>query len=187
MRVIAGEQRGMRLQAVKGNTTRPTADKVREALFHRLGPYFDGGIGLDLYGGSGAISIEAISRGMERMHIVELSKEAITTITKNAKHCRVDQRLTIQQGRAQSVLKRLSSERIQFDFIYIDPPYKQQMIEEDIQAIVDGTLLHPDGVIVCEHDSGVTLPKVIESLETVHEKRYRDTTITMYRMSESEE
>src|SRR5699024_8993031 len=85
MRVIAGSCKGRYLKPVRGTFTRPTTDKVKEALFNRIGPFFDGGWGLDLYSGSGALGIEALSRGLDRMIFVDRNPQATKTIKENVR------------------------------------------------------------------------------------------------------
>lgn len=95
MRIVAGEFRSRVISAVEGNTTRPTTDKIKEAVFSRIGPYFDGGNMLDLFGGSGNMSLEAISRGMEHALVCDVSHAAVSTIHKNVKTLDVASRVTI--------------------------------------------------------------------------------------------
>ena len=87
MRVVSGKCKGQSLKAVPGNSTRPTTDKVKEAIFNMIGPYFEGGLGLDLFAGSGGLGIEALSRGLERVIFVDRDKSAIGTIHDNLHKC----------------------------------------------------------------------------------------------------
>ena len=87
MRVVSGSCKGKHLKAVPGNTTRPTTDKVKEAIFNMIGPYFDGGIGLDLFAGSGGLGIEALSRGLDKVIFVDRDGKAIQTIRENIHSC----------------------------------------------------------------------------------------------------
>ena len=89
MRVVSGICKGRALKAVPGNTTRPTTDKVKEALFNMIGPYFEGGIGLDLFAGSGGLGIEALSRGLDKVIFIDRDGKAIQTIHENIKTCKL--------------------------------------------------------------------------------------------------
>ncbi|MFB4158590.1 16S rRNA (guanine(966)-N(2))-methyltransferase RsmD [Geomicrobium sp. JSM 1781026] len=180
MRVIAGKCKGLRLKSLPGDNTRPTSDKVKEALFHRLGPFFDGGKGLDLYGGSGGISIEAISRGFHHMHVADAHKGAISVIKDNVKLARVEKQITVHTGDRLRVLEKLRDRDERFDFVFLDPPYEEQQVEEDIQLLQTYGLLHDEATIVAEHRSSVELPETIARVCQTHQKTYRDTTVTMY-------
>ena len=90
MRVVSGVCKGRPLKAVPGNTTRPTTDKVKEALFNMIGPYFEGGIGLDLFAGSGGLGLEALSRGLDKVVFVDRDTKAIQTIHENIQACKME-------------------------------------------------------------------------------------------------
>ncbi|MBU8907134.1 16S rRNA (guanine(966)-N(2))-methyltransferase RsmD [Desertibacillus haloalkaliphilus] len=180
MRVISGERRGQPLRAVSGSTTRPTTDKVKESIFNMIGPYFDGGIGLDLYGGSGGLGIEALSRGLDQMIFVDTNRKAIETINFNVKQCRYTDRTEIYRNDAMRALKALIKREVAFTYIFLDPPYAKQNIAKEIELIDDHQLLNESGVIVCEHDVEVDLPMQIGRLTSVRSEVYGDTQISIY-------
>lgn len=147
MRVVAGTLRSRKIEAVEGNETRPTADRIKEAVFSRIGPYFQGGNCLDCYGGSGNIGIEAISRGMEQVDVCEIMPKAIQTIQKNIRNLNIEKQVKIYEMPIEQVLVHLKK---QYDLIYIDPPYADQQNEKLLQQLSDLDLLASDGVIVVE-------------------------------------
>ena len=126
MRIIAGTYASLRLETLKGQATRPTLDKVKEAVFSALGGMFDGGTMLDLYAGSGAIGLEAVSRGMNQAVLVDQSHAAAEIIRKNIAllGCQKQTRLLAMNDR--KALSLLAKEGVQFDLVYLDPPYEKQ-------------------------------------------------------------
>ena len=118
MRVVAGTLKGRNIKAVKGTNTRPTTDKVKENIFNIIGPYFDGGIALDLFGGSGNLGIESLSRGIERVIFVDKESIAINTIKENVKELKIDNQVEIYRNDYLRALKALVKRDIQFDLIF---------------------------------------------------------------------
>lgn len=182
MRVISGEYGSRRLKAVPGNNTRPTTDKIKEGMFNLLGGYFSGGRVLDLYGGSGALAIEAVSRGMDEAVITEKYRPAIQTIRENVAITKEEEKFTILTGDNRSTLKKLKATKsdLRFDLVFIDPPYKNQTIEKDIQWLEDQGLLTQEALILCESDDQTVLPQNMEDWEKVKEKHYGQTFVRLY-------
>lgn len=147
MRVVAGSLRSRKIEAVEGNETRPTADRIKEAVFSRIGPYFQEGAMLDAYGGSGNIAIEAISRGIQHADICEIQPKAIQTIRQNLKTLKIEKQVQLYERPIEKVLPQLNNK---YDLIYLDPPYALQKNEELIQQISELDLLAKKGVIVVE-------------------------------------
>ncbi|MDQ0272390.1 16S rRNA (guanine(966)-N(2))-methyltransferase RsmD [Cytobacillus purgationiresistens] len=170
MRVVSGTQKGKHLKAVPGNSTRPTTDKVKEAIFNMIGPYFDGGIGLDLYAGSGGLGIEALSRGAEKVIFVDRDGKAIQTIHDNIRTCELEENVEVYRNDSSRALKALIKRELTFDYIFLDPPYKKQQLVALLELIDSANLLSSSGVIVCEHGSDVTLPNEIgDFIQNKHE------------------
>src|SRR3954467_5229356 len=107
MRVVAGSRKGTPLKSLAGNLTRPTSDKVKESIFNMIGPYFDGGVAVELFGGSGSLSLEALSRGVDEAYIFEKNVKACTVIKANAEKCRLTDELHIQRADARNAVKVL--------------------------------------------------------------------------------
>lgn len=184
MRVVSGSRKGQPLKAVPGMTTRPTTDKVKEAIFNMVGPYFEGGIALDLFAGSGGIGIEALSRGMEKCIFIDRDKKAIQTIHTNLKACRFESYAEVYKTDADRALKALVKRKLSFDFIMLDPPYKKQQLERILTFIDEHNLLTVDGVIICEHSDDVVLPVSIGQLEQMKVETYGQTVITIYKVTD---
>ena len=180
-RVVTGRFRGAILQAPEGDKTRPTTDKVKEALFSIIQSDVPGSEFLDLFAGSGAIGIEAVSRGAKEAVFVEKSKEALSCIAANLKTCRLEDRARIMKLDVMSALNTLSRGE-GFDIIFMDPPYNEGM-EKTVLKYIRGTeLLKEDGLIVVESsvETGYDYVQGL-GLEIFKEKRYRNTTHTFFR------
>lgn len=178
MRVISGEFRGRRLKSLEGKNTRPTTDKVKESIFNMIGPYFQGGRVLDLFAGSGALAIEALSRGIDDVVCVDHHFGAIKVIKENLALVKADKRATVLKMDANQALDRLMTEQQTFDLVFLDPPYaKQQIVEQMIKMI---PLLNPDALIVCEVDKEVALPDDVAQFDLKRRATYGITEVVIY-------
>lgn len=179
MRVIAGRLGGRRLSAPKGRTTRPTSDRVREALFSMLGE-LHGVLALDLFAGSGALGIEALSRGAERAVFVERDTSAVTTLRANLEALGLSEPdATVRVGDAMGALRAARARDEKYDLVFIDPPYRHASgLQGELSALLPA-LLTPTARVVVESDRRA--PAEL-ALETVTRRRYGDTTITIHRL-----
>ena len=150
MRIIAGEYSSRKLETLKNKNTRPTLDKVREAVFSSLGGMFDGGAVLDLYAGSGACGFEALSRGMDQAVLVDISRAACGIIKKNAASLRCEDRCRIFSMADRKALDLLAQEGVCFDLVYLDPPYEKQRNDEVMAYLNEHSLVKPGGKVVIE-------------------------------------
>ncbi|WP_312115005.1 16S rRNA (guanine(966)-N(2))-methyltransferase RsmD [Brevibacillus reuszeri] len=180
MRVIAGEHRGRRLAAVPGKGTRPTTDKVKESIFNMIGPYFDGGWALDLYAGTGSLGIEALSRGAERAVFVERDTKAFAVVKQNVTACRLDDHAELYRMDADRAIRTLGKRDQAFELIFLDPPYANQKIVEEITLLQELGLLADGAWIVAEHDVGDQFPEVIGKCVRDRASTYGDTAVTLY-------
>ncbi len=180
VRVISGTAKGRPLKAVPGNNTRPTTDKVKEAIFSMIGPYFDGGTALDLFAGTGGLGIEAWSRGMERVIFVDREKISIDVIRHNVAAAGAEQAVEIYRNDAERALKALARRKIQFDLVFLDPPYRMSTMDELMSEMAKLELLAQDAVILVEHDAEISYPQELASFRQVREAKYGDTAVTIY-------
>lgn len=146
MRVIGGKYKRFQLTAPKGVTSRPTTDKIKETMFNILGPM--NGIGLDLFAGSGGLGVEAISRGLSTVIFVDGSFESIQMIKKNTSF--LDEEVEIYKNDYKRALKALNKRDIQFNMIFLDPPYQKNIVNEALPMIKEFDLLAEDGQILIE-------------------------------------
>lgn len=179
MRVVAGEYRSRLLKTPQGRNTRPTTDKVKGAIFNMIGPYFDGGVVLDLYAGSGSLGIEALSRGMNKGYFVDNNFKSIQIIKENISSLKIDNQCDVIKQDANQALNNLILHNKKFDLILLDPPYAKQDIEHQLSKIIKNNLLETKGKIVCEVDKEVSL-QTPEGLKLIKENEYGITKILVY-------
>lgn len=184
MRVISGEYRGRKLKSLTGDNTRPTSDKVKESIYNMIGPYFEDGMVLDLFAGSGGLAIEAISRGMTLAVCVDRNYQAMKVIQENIMITKNPQKFETLKMDANQAIKRLSLEKRSFDLIFLDPPYARQEIIDQIEKMIEGQLLNERATIVCETDKSVELPETILNLTQIRRQVYGTSAVTIYRNEE---
>lgn len=177
MKIVSGSYGGRPLKTLEGKTTRPTSDKVRGAMFNMIGPYFEGGRVLDLYAGSGGLSIEAISRGMEEAVLVERDRRAQAIIIENIQMTKESSKFQLLKMEAERAVTQLTGK---FDLIFLDPPYAKEQIVADIETLAERDLLGEDVMVVCETDKQVELPEEIACLGIWKEKIYGISKVTVY-------
>ena len=174
MRVISGSARGKKLTSLQGDSTRPTLDRVKEALFNILQFKIRDTIILDLFSGSGALAIEALSRGAKHAIVCDNSKEAIKIINKNLQETRLMDKAQIICTDYMETLKKITNQNIKFDIIFLDPPYKTNYLENSINTIIKNELLNQDGIIVLETDDENKIENIkkIENIEIYDKRKY---------------
>ncbi|MDH3998934.1 MAG: 16S rRNA (guanine(966)-N(2))-methyltransferase RsmD [Desulfuromonadales bacterium] len=186
MRIIAGSARGRRLATLKDNSVRPTPDRVREALFSMLQSRLGGFNGLrilDLFAGSGALAIEALSRGAASATLIEKNTATMQVIRDNLKLCRLEDNATLLCGDAWRYLPTLPKSQ-PFDLIFLDPPYNKGMAARALTELAQTGLLAADGIICVETASDEVLPEQVDSLEQSVQRRYGTVTIALYQYSD---
>ena len=181
MRVVAGIAKGQTLRAVPGTTTRPTSDKVKEAIFNRIGPYFEGGTVLDLFAGSGALGIEALSRGMDHAVFVDVEQKSVSIIHKNIQATRLDLRSEVYRSEARRALQALAKRNMRFDVVFLDPPYRMKIGNEILQKLHELCLLNVEAIIVWEHESSYTCDEEVVFFEAMPTAIYGQTAVRIYR------
>jgi len=182
LRIIGGSARGRRIKSPPGHV-RPTADRVREALFSILGPHVQGCRFLDLFAGSGAVGLEALSRGARWVDFVEEDPGRATNIRNHLTDFGWSEQGQIHRLSARKYLARVKE---RFDILFVDPPYAGPLLAETVKQILSTKILADDGILVLEHAS--SSPPEIGGLETHSLKTYRygDTMLSVYRPREVE-
>lgn len=180
MRVVAGIAKGRRLKRAIGWQIRPTPAKVKEALFNILADKTVGCSFLDLFAGTGAIGIEAKSRGASRVVFVDNNPRAIRLILYNLSSCGFNQGCQVYQQDLFSVLDELERKGEVFDFIFLDPPYDSNLVENTLEVISQKALLKPGGEIIAEHSARKRLPEAYGSLVARKSYRFGDTFLSIY-------
>ena len=177
MRVITGTARGTNLKAPAGLSTRPTGDKVKQALFNMI-QYEIAGDVLDLFAGSGQLGIEALSRGARSAVFVDQGRDAIGVIRDNIQRCHMEDR---SQVLCCDYLSYLSKCKKTFRLIFLDPPYGEKYLENAIKCISEIDILAEGGIIVAERPLGKDLSGSYTGLEPSKDYHYGKTVIRLYR------
>ncbi|MHB8170018.1 MAG: 16S rRNA (guanine(966)-N(2))-methyltransferase RsmD [Thermincolia bacterium] len=187
MRVITGRAKGRKLKAPKGMNTRPTSDRVKEALFNVLGEKVDNARFLDLFAGSGNVGIEALSRGAVEVVFVEQHPQALKVIRENL-------HLTGLQGHAQvisndsiRVLDSLGRQEAKFDLIFVDPPYLKGYENGVLEKVNHHRLLAEGGILIIESSKRDKLPGEVGEIELNRSQHYGDTCLSYYQMKSKTE
>ncbi len=150
MRVIAGKFKSRQLKSVDSKLTRPTTDKNKENLFNMIGPFFNGGVCLDLFGGSGGLGIEAISRGMDELYSVDKQYKAFATIKENIQTLKIQDVAHVYKMDYQKSLQQFANENIQFDLVFLDPPYGLKISQKILDFLVKNCMLKQGCLLVIE-------------------------------------
>ncbi len=183
-RVVTGEFRGAVLQAPKGDNTRPTTDKVKEALFSMIQTRVPGCRFLDIFAGTGQISIEAVSRGAKKAVMVERAGSACGIIRKNLEKIRAekDTRFELMKMPFNSALTKLGEDGEKFDIIFMDPPYKdaQKFCSQIADLVNMYDLLSDDGILICEHASDTDFETSVINLQSTRSCSYGLSVLTFF-------
>lgn len=179
MRIIGGRLKGRRLAGVKGQI-RPTADRVREAIFNILGPEVPGSLVLDLFAGTGALGIEALSRGAVAAVFVENHSTSLQVLRRNLSQCALSEVSRIIPLAAEKALPRLAATGERFSLVFLDPPYGRGLADSTLLLLARKNLLAPDGYVIVEHSRLENLTEQYQDLRRHDQRRYGATLISFY-------
>ncbi len=182
MRIITGKAKGIKLKTLEGDNTRPTAERVKEAVFSMIQFDIEDRVVLDLFSGSGQMALEALSRGAARAVLVDKSRDAVSIIKENAKKTRLEEYCTVYQNDYLDFIRRYSGG--QFDIIFLDPPYALKMYKPALTELLNKDMLKPSTLIICESgeeevfdgDASLRDRFVVEK-----QAKYSNTYITIFR------
>jgi 16S rRNA (guanine966-N2)-methyltransferase len=178
LRIIGGNFKGRRLFSVKGFRVRPTKDKHRESIFNMISQDIPGAVVLDLFAGTGALGIEALSRGADFAVFVDSYPHALTTISKNIKSCHLESRAKILRW---NILKNLNCLKpYRFDIVLMDPPYDIGAVGPALLNLQQSECLKNDAVIVVEHTFNEPFPDQIMSFKQYDQRRYGKTLVSFF-------
>ena len=178
MRVITGTARGVQLKTPEGMLTRPTTDRVKEALFSIIHFEIPGASVLDLFGGTGQLGIEALSRGAQNAVFVDAREDACKLIRENLKRTKLEQNGRVVRS---DYLDYLNCCREKFNIILLDPPYAEVFLENALKRITEIDILHSGGIIVAERPLGKELPFEFEGYTRSKDYKYGKILLTIYR------
>ena len=178
MRVITGKARGVQLKTPDGMATRPTSDRVKEALFSIIQFEIPGATVLDLFGGTGQLGIEALSRGAKRAVFVDAGEPACRLIKENLKRTRLEADASVIRSDYMAYLNRCKEK---FQIIFLDPPYAEVFLENALKCITEIDILQSGGIIVAERPLGKDLPREFDGFTQSRDYKYGNTLLTVYR------
>jgi 16S rRNA (guanine(966)-N(2))-methyltransferase RsmD len=183
MRIIAGTVGGRRIRAPRGMSTRPTSDRVREAVFNILGPPREDARVLDLYAGAGALGLEALSRGAAACVFVDQAAPAVRTAKDNASDLGLAERARVVRAEALAALSRLARDGERFTWVFVDPPYASDQATRALATLgaPPAPLLDEDAVVVVEHDRRRAPDDRYGAIARADRRRYGDTEVSFYR------
>jgi len=180
MRVIGGKMRGTNLESPKDRRVRPTTDRIKEDLFNIIMPYIPDSLVLDLFAGSGAIGIEAISRGCKKSFFVDNNMDSIRLIKRNIKKTKCEDLSTVIKKDAISFV---NSTKEKFDVIFLDPPYNYEKLKNLIENVIKCDILCKDGILIVEHDKNIPFD-IKEKMVKIKTKSYSLTSIDFFVMED---
>ena len=186
MKVISGKLKGRNISGYNIEGTRPTMDRVKESIFSMIQNNIKDSIVLDLFSGSGTYGIEAISNYARKVYFNDLNKECIKVIKKNLSNFNVLDESIIYNLDYLKCLNLLKDEKIKFDLIFLDPPYKMLVIHDILKFINNNNLLNKNGLVVCEFRDD-NLFDNYSSLVKIKERKYGDKKVFIYEMREKDE
>ncbi len=181
LRVISGIAGGHKLKTVKGDTTRPTADRVKESLFNIITAIVPKAVVLDLYAGTGNLGIEALSRGAELAVFVDRNDECVSVIRDNLAHTKLSHKAKIMKSDVSLAIKRLSRSKMKFDLVFMDPPYGKGLVQKTLETLSACDILNENAVVVAEQSVLDQVPDRAGCLKLVREQKYGDTRLSFYR------
>ncbi len=185
MRIVAGKYRSRLIRSPKPEGVRPTKDRIREALFNIIKENVAGAEVLDLFAGSGAFGIEAISRGAKSVVFVDDERECIKTIDDNLKDLGVEKdKFTILKMDVVKAINKLVNDGKKFDIVLMDPPYYKDMVKKCLIKLSERDILNPLCIIIAEHHKRDVLPQEIGGITSYRTARYGDICLTFYRIKE---
>lgn len=180
MRVISGIRKGYKIKAPKGRDTRPTKDRIKESMFNILGNISVDSIVLDLYAGSGSIGIEFLSRGAKEAYFVDRSYWSIKVIGENLAHTKLKSNSKIIKSDSIKAIELLGRGNIKFNYIFMDPPFGQDLTRDTLLKIIEADVLDKAGLIIVEHEKRLLLDERIYNLQRTDIRNYGNECLSFY-------
>lgn len=187
MRIITGRARGIRLKTLEGEATRPTSERVKEAVFSMIQFDLEGREVLDLFAGSGQMGLEAVSRGAKHAVLVDKSKEAIRVIEENVTKTKLSENCTVKLSDCMDYIRRSRGRK--FDIVFLDPPYASGLYQPILLALPEADMLKSTSMIICEGDTEelmIQYPELAELYQTKKISKYSKTVITILELKQKE-
>jgi len=181
MRVIAGKYRSQPIASPRGRDTRPTSDRLRETLFNVIAPQIQDAVFADLFSGTGAVGIEAISRGARRVYFAENAKVSLETLRHNLDRLQIREQAIVEPAGTMPLLRRVLKQKILLDLIFLDPPYKdRQAYEAVLRFLAEQPILHENAIVVVEHSRRFSLPNLNTQLQAYRRIEQGEAALTFF-------
>jgi 16S rRNA (guanine966-N2)-methyltransferase len=178
LRIISGILKGKKLTSFQGDTIRPTSDRIREAVFNILAPRIQGSVVLDLFAGTGALGIEALSRGASAATFIEKDTAALSLLRRNLKLCGFETLSTVIQWDILKSLQCLQPQDPKFDLVFMDPPYRKDLIQNTLRHLHMSRVLQKNALVVAEHSQFDSIQESPAAFKAKDERRYRKTLVS---------
>ena len=187
MRIIAGKFRSRRLASLRGHEIRPTSDRLRETLFNVLTPgspaALEGSVWVDLFAGTGAVGIEALSRGAAMVYFIDSSKDAVELIRHNLQSLGIDRNFQVLQQKAERAISELDRQQVRPEFIFLDPPYAKKDAYQQTLWTLGNSLLTEKSLVIAEQERKNDLADEYEGLRRIRKLEQGDAALSFYRRS----
>ena len=184
MRITSGTLKNRKIKSREGKETRPTLERIKEAIFSIIGDKITDARFLDLYSGTGNMAIEALSRGAERAVMIEQDKEALRIIIENVNDLKLDGKCRAYKNDVFRAVEILGRKNEKFDIIFLDPPYKENISTKTIEKISEENLLERDGIIISEHSTYEKMADKIGNFVKYDERDYNKKVISFYKFED---
>lgn len=181
MRIIAGKAKGRKLIPPSTLETRPTLDRVKEAMFSTIQGYIPNGLVVDVFAGTGSLGLEAASRGAKEVYLIDKSSTTFPLLKENISNLGFDDFCNGLNMDSYEALRMLAKQGKKFEIIFIDPPYCREMIPEALKIIEENNMLNIDGIVVTKIDSVEEIYEGYEKIKLTKSKRYGNTTVCFYK------
>ena len=185
MRIIAGTAKGKKILSPVGMGTRPTLDRIKESIFNIIQNRTRGAVVVDMFSGTGSLGLEAASRGASKCYLIDMGDTTFKMLQQNVDSLKFNDKCTCLKGDTYKYMQQFAEEKIEFDLIFIDPPYAKDMIPPAIEIIETNGLLRKDGLIVCKIDSSEEVYQGNSTIYLCDLRKYGNTTVLFYEYKES--
>lgn len=180
LRIIGGSCKGKKLKSLRGLKTRPTAGRTREAVFNIISQHIPNAMVLDLFAGTGAFGLEALSRGAATAVFIDKDRSALSIIEKNIASCYMEQRSRIIGWDIVKNIKCIENARPPFDVVFMDPPYEKGFVERALKQLPPANALADGALIIAEHSRNEVLPQAIAGLDLIRQRRYGRSMVSVF-------
>ena len=185
MRIIAGSARGRKILSPVGMGTRPTLDRIKEAMFNIIQSRVRSAIVVDMFSGTGSLGLEAASRGATKCYLIDMGDTTFEMLQNNVNNLKFNDKCQCLKGDTYKYMEQFANEGIVFDLIFIDPPYAKDMIPPAIEIISKNNLLSKEGLIVCKIDSSEEIYQGNCIIHLSDSRKYGNTTVLFYKYKET--